>query len=279
MIKNILLSAIDAHLADLDDVRLVSSHHLSPEAIRTYRATVLVCITAYTGVNFAVDRDGEYAKYFAYFTNFSWLGLVFYFALATYNVHVYIKSGYSADRLKKRNPFLRWLFWNAYIVPVVFHYVIPTVFWVLLVESVLRKPTLYNWIDNLIVHGLTAVFMTVEIILSRVPMHYSQWTTPIGIATLFVLYSQLAHIWFSTPDKSFWAYPFLDTSSKLWYVWYLGVGVLFFLFFTVVTAVHRARDRRRERLQLRVVAGRRMSAAVGALAVVGGADLEGGSKD
>ncbi|KAI8847365.1 hypothetical protein BC829DRAFT_418505 [Chytridium lagenaria] len=265
-----MMSLVSTHLEDLDDSRLVTSHHLTPEGLRAYRAITFSYLFAYTFANYFYDIEDqkEYAQYFAYFTHFSWLGLVVYFALATYNVHVYIKSGYSIERLKSRHPVLRWIFWNSYVLNSIFHVVIPIVYWVLLVDSLLKSPAsgvgllmLITMVcsNNIHVHGLTTVWMILEMVFSRVPLHYSQWTGPMIATLLFVAYSQLAHIWFTTPQERFWAYPFLDTSNSLWYVWYAGVGILFLCTFMAIAAIHRGRDRRRERLGMKVVPGRKMT--------------------
>ncbi|KAJ3109368.1 hypothetical protein HDU96_007233 [Phlyctochytrium bullatum] len=265
-IGKFLYSLIDPRLKDLDDVRLVTSHHLSPEGLRIYRSCVSLYILVITFVNFFYERDARGKQtYLAFFTNLSWLGLVLYFFTATYNVHVYIRSGYDADRLNGRHPFLRWFFWNVYVLPAVFHYIIPVVYWALLTSELMKNPTFYNYFINLNVHALTGVFMAIEIVLSRVPLFYSQWILPIGGAILFVCYSQLAHIWFSTESQSFWAYAFLDTSKRTWPLWYCGIGLFFFLVCMAVIAIHRARDRRRDRLSLKVIGGRTaVSPAMGA---------------
>ncbi|KAJ3103381.1 hypothetical protein HDU97_010219 [Phlyctochytrium planicorne] len=243
------MGIFSTHLDKLDDTRLVTSHYLTPRGLRLYRGIIAFYMFAFTFVHFFYDR-AQYTQYFAYFTNFSWLGLLAYFISSTYNVHVYIRNGYKADRLKSRNNFVRWLFWNVYALPAVFHYLIPLVFWVLLSEKLFKEPTVWGFVSNIHIHALTGVLTCAEVIISRVPMYYSQGTLIIVVATLFVCYSQLAHIWFSTSTENFWAYPFLDTGKKGWYLWYAGVGILFVFFFVVVVAIHKGRDRRRERLQM-----------------------------
>ncbi|KAI8835493.1 hypothetical protein BC829DRAFT_448119 [Chytridium lagenaria] len=192
---------VRTHLDDLDDERLVTSHHLSPEALRIYRAICFTYFFAFTFPSYFVDVDDprEYGEYFAYFTHFSWLGLVLYFALATYNVHVYIKNDYDVERLRRRHPIVRWIFWNSYVMNAVFHVVVPVVYWGILVKALLAEPTF----------GI-GLFMISEFFISRVPIYYSQWTAPIFFTLLYVAYSQLTHIWLSTSAEEFWAYPFLD---------------------------------------------------------------------
>ncbi|KAJ3326955.1 hypothetical protein HDU76_012481 [Blyttiomyces sp. JEL0837] len=258
---------VGAHLKSFDETTLVTSYYVSPETllkIRLFSCIWCLCIIPLSIVN---TVNIPKFTYVAFFTNLSWWGLIIYFGVSAFNTYIYIKNGYSARLLHSRHPVWRWLSWNLYLFPATFHYIVPVVFWMALSRKLIADGHAFEWFVNLNVHFADLLFIIMEFILGRIPVYASQWTGPIFVAILYLVWSLVNHILF-TPSVSnqpenfpdgFWAYPFMREDNHYFYYIYILLAVFFLLIFVAVSYAHQVRDRRRERLGYKVVKGLKQS--------------------
>ncbi|KAJ3114692.1 hypothetical protein HDU96_001784 [Phlyctochytrium bullatum] len=266
-----LWAYIDPALDKLDDERLVTSHRISPEALMWIRIGIFVYSIHVIPMQLLTEKPRFVApgignsEFLAYFTNLSWIGMEIYFLAAAYNSYVYIKNNYSAATLNARPKWLRWLNWNLYMLPAVYHYIVPLVFWSVLALPMFQKPNAaFIWF-NVNMHLFDLFFMFFEFLYARVPLVYTQWTGFLAVSLLYLAYTHIYHLAYEPfvrdyPKEypsGYWVYPFLDTTSKFAAVFYIGLIGLFIGFFFLVTWIHIVRDRKREQRGLKVVPGRK----------------------
>ncbi|KAI9362107.1 hypothetical protein DFJ73DRAFT_756939 [Zopfochytrium polystomum] len=209
--------------------------------------------------------------YPTYFTNLSWWGMIFYYATAAYNTHVYITTNYSAARLSARPTAVRYLCWVLYVLAEVYHPIVFVVYWGVLAKSNLAGAAPAAVLANVCVHFTNLLLIAFEFVVGRVQVFYSQWVAPIGVALVYLVWSVVAH-YIYTPKieednldsypNGYWAYFFLRID--VWYsvIVYLGLTALFLGVHMFVSYIHGVRDRLRAASGKPVVPGRRQHSVV-----------------
>lgn len=62
---------------------------------------------------------------------------------------------------------------------------------------------------------------------------------------LYVAYGHFQHLVWSPHHKTgdFWAYPFLNTNNRSWWIWYLAIATGFVILFMAVVFLHKLRNK------------------------------------
>ncbi|KAI9201900.1 uncharacterized protein BJ171DRAFT_516858 [Polychytrium aggregatum] len=238
------------HLDDVDPECFVTSSLCSPYALFYYRCGVF--ITSLTVMIISLSslllQQAPFFAWISAFTDLSWIGLVVYFGFSTVVTGLYI---WRNGKTPSSKTFI-FIHWSLYLLPAVYHWIVPVVFWAFLAPYVLKSSLASGPLTTFVTivpHSFDWVFMFIEFLLNRIPIFYSQWYIPILFGVLFVVYVFYQHAVFSqytsSPD-GFWVYPFLDTSKPYAYAWYLGIAVYFAIIFLIVASLHKLRDRLRK---------------------------------
>jgi hypothetical protein len=261
-----LTKFIGTRLSELDPATFFTSYYVSPEGLLMFRSFGAFWTTFIYIFSFAAPPPSFPRQIlFGFFTNLTWGGLMLYFWVSSVCTFFYIRRNYTTEFFTKKPKFFQWLYWQLYVLPAVYHWIVPLVFWSVLAPGGLfsRNTRAIDWWNNINLHVMDGVFVMIELIMGRIPLFYSQWTMFIFVSLTYLCWIPVTNILFTPlldpqrwPD-GFYPYPFVN--FRQWYVVYtVPAVVLFFLVtFVVVVAVHRGRDRRRVRLGWVVKKGRK----------------------
>ncbi|KAI9336704.1 hypothetical protein BDR26DRAFT_864406 [Obelidium mucronatum] len=206
---------------------------VTPKTLLFLRSVILVYAVVVMATSVALDVS-EGKSFWGYFTFWTFLGIIVYFAVAVYNSYLYIYSS-GQKVLDARPSLVKLLNWYLYMMPATCCYIVTIVFWVLLFPIWQGSQTRL-WLTTS-QHGANSLFMIFEFVFGSVPLVYQLvWPYLVTVG----LYVALAFVYHA--ETGFWSYAFLDTSKRLFWVYYIGIGVLFLLVFLAVTACHRWRD-------------------------------------
>ncbi|PGH31478.1 hypothetical protein GX50_05720 [[Emmonsia] crescens] len=166
-----------------------------------YCLLTLVIIFAYEGAN---GRGIHDAQAFSYFTNLSFIGILWYFLVAAIHTFLYSRKGRSV-LLNKWPRWLRSMHSLFYTTVVCYPFVVMAVYWALLYRGP-WYPVRFNAWTNISQHALPPFFSLFEIIFSMVPppplLHIP------FLVIILALYLGVAYITHAT--QGFWVYPFLN---------------------------------------------------------------------
>ncbi|KAI9344895.1 hypothetical protein BDR26DRAFT_1005733 [Obelidium mucronatum] len=235
----------------LDPETLVTSVHVSSVTLFRIRCVILIYLIAVMIGEFVYDSD----RFWGYFTEWSWIGLIFYFATAVYNGHVYHSRKDAVVSMQARPYWVQYLNWLAYILPATQVYIVSIVFWALLSHWIQQAIPLNKWI-MVSQHSFNSLIMIAELVLGRVPFAYA-FCAPFVVISL--LYLGLAFVFHNA--TGIWAYSFLDTSKPFVWAWYAGVICFFLILFFGIGAIHKGRDKRRVRKGMKVVGSEKGTSA------------------
>ncbi|KAK9693712.1 hypothetical protein K7432_013764 [Basidiobolus ranarum] len=228
-------------LSDLDLSIPVTSNFV-PSYVLIFTRTISLIYTLTVAItNFVINIDNVWEGFFVYFTDLSFLGLVAYFMVSTYHSLRYYNGSiqFLHSSWIARSKFLRFVYWLLYETIVVFHVVVPIVYWTLIFTPSNRS-TLLLWVNGSI-HGSDFFFMIIEVVLGRWTLTWKH----LPFVLLFpVLYMCMAFLNYAIND--YFVYGFLNWyARKSGYVAliYLGVALFFVAVFVAMLYVHRLRDR------------------------------------
>lgn len=257
---SMLAAIVNPHWQRNGNCRLTDSPLVSQSTLlrvrlfmSAYMVSLLVCSLLFY----------PFSKWYAFFsqlTNLSWMGLTLFLVSATvatwsegrrrkqrqdeeFNHHSKQDLLYSKER---KMAWSKWIIWQLYIVQATYQPIVVIVYWSFLSKKLLTSAGPYEKFISISMHGVGLLFLIIEVCLGTMQMNFSQWPVPIGLATLYVCYAQLQHIWYShlvSSPSGYWVYPFLDTSQKYAYAWYLGLALALFIIFFIVVTIHKLRDR------------------------------------
>ncbi|KAJ3029302.1 UNVERIFIED_CONTAM: hypothetical protein HDU68_012539 [Siphonaria sp. JEL0065] len=229
---------LDPKVSEFDCETLVTSTRVTPKSLLVIRVFILAYALFVFLFTLVLDVK-EHKTFWGYFTYWTFFGIIVYFVSAVYNSAVYV-YGRGLKRLQARPNWVKFINWYLYMIPATCAYIVTAVFWVLLFPT-WTGPCVRLWLTASL-HGANALFMISEFLLGRIPLVY-QLLVP-HLLTI-ILYLAISFVYHS--ETGFWSYSFLDTSKKMFWAYYLGIGLFFILVFVGIVTLHRWRDTRRER--------------------------------
>ncbi|KAG0015441.1 hypothetical protein BGZ81_011685 [Podila clonocystis] len=221
----------------LDLSRAVSSNLISAKALLVVRLFITLHLVAVFIATLVVSaRDKVFYMVPTTFTNLSNIGLTAYYLTATYHSHDYVRRK-NLDTLTKQHWFLTSALWLLYASVVVFHIVVPAIYWGMLFDPNNTMDILNQYVDYSH-HGVDFACILFEIILNRMNLLYIHVLGPI---CMIILYMFLAWVYFAARGE--WLYGFLDWSKGgIAAAWYIGLLLIFGLLFLLQMFIHRGRD-------------------------------------
>jgi len=192
-------------------------------------------------------KEGTGSQFFVFFTNLSYTGIAAYFCFAAYHTSIYaFARNQKSYPLQSWPKLLQFLHLALLATVTTFPIVVTLVFWGLLASTQSFDQPFDLWGD-VSFHTLNAVFALFEIILTNIPA--LPWLLVLPTEAVLAAYLGIAYI--TRQTQGFYPYPFLDPSEQgpFLAVYIVGMGVIQFIFFTIVrfTAVLRSKLRRQPR--------------------------------
>ncbi|KAG0078192.1 hypothetical protein BGZ93_003481 [Podila epicladia] len=221
----------------LNPSRAVSSNLISAKALLVVRLFITLHLVAVFIATLVVSaRDKVFYMVPTTFTNLSNIGLTAYYLTATYHSHDYVRRK-NLDSLTKQHWFLTSAMWLLYASVVVFHIVVPAIYWGMLFDPNNTMDTLNQYVDYSH-HGVDFACILFEMVLNRMNLLYIHVLGPI---CMIILYMFLAWVYFAARGE--WLYGFLDWSKGgIAAAWYTGLLLIFGLLFIMQMFIHRGRD-------------------------------------
>ncbi|KAF9901787.1 hypothetical protein EC991_005669 [Linnemannia zychae] len=221
----------------LDLSRFVSSNIVDARTLLIIRAVVALHLTAvFIATLYVSARDKVFYMVPTTFTNLSNIGLTAYYLTATYHSHSYVKNK-TLTSLTSQHWFLTSALTLLYSSVVVFHIVVPAIYWGMLFDPNNTMDTLNQYVDYSH-HGADFACILVEMIFNRMEL---PWVAVLGPLVMIILYMFLAWVYFAARGE--WLYGFLDWSKGgIAAGWYIGLLLIFALLFVLQKYIHQGRD-------------------------------------
>ncbi|KAG0230662.1 hypothetical protein B0O80DRAFT_463026 [Mortierella sp. GBAus27b] len=222
---------------NLDLSRFVSSNIVSATTLLYIRFIVALHLTAvFIATLYVSARDGVFYMVPTTFTNLSNIGLTAYYLTATYHSISYYRCK-DLRSLTNQHWFLTSALSLLYASTVVFHIVVPAIYWGMLFDPNNTMDTLNQYVDYSH-HGADFACILVEMIFNRMEL---PWVAVLGPLSMIILYMFLAWVYFAARGE--WLYGFLDWSKgPMAAAWYIGLLVIFGLLFVLQKYIHQGRD-------------------------------------
>ncbi|KAF9940391.1 hypothetical protein BGZ65_007112 [Modicella reniformis] len=209
---------------DLDLSRFISSNLVSAHNLLFIRLIVALHLSAvFIATLYVSARDGVFYMVPTTFTNLSNIGLTAYYL--------------DLRSLTSQHWFLSSTLSLLYASVVVYHIVVPAIYWGMLFDPHNTMDTLNKYVD-FSHHGADFACILVEMIFNRMEL---PWVTIMGPISMIILYMFLAWVYFAARGE--WLYGFLDWSKgPVAAGWYIGLLVIFSLLFVLQKYIHHGRD-------------------------------------
>ncbi|KAG9067171.1 hypothetical protein KI688_011952 [Linnemannia hyalina] len=200
----------------LDLSRIVSSNIVDARTLLIIRAIVALHLVAvFIATLYVSARDEVFYMVPTTFTNLSNMGLTAYY------LHWFLTSALSL----------------LYASVVVFHIVVPAIYWGMLFDPNNTMDTLNKYVD-FSHHGADLACILIEIVFNRMEL---PWIAILGPLLMIILYMLLAWVYFAARGE--WLYGFLDWSKgPVAAGWYIGLLAVFALLFVLQKYIHQGRD-------------------------------------
>ncbi|KAG0295543.1 hypothetical protein BGZ96_011493 [Linnemannia gamsii] len=221
----------------LDLSRVVSSNVVDARTLLIIRAIVALHLVAvFIATLYVSARDEVFYMVPTTFTNLSNIGLTAYYLTAVYHSHSYVKTK-TLSSLTNQHWFLTSALSLLYASVVVFHIVVPAIYWGMLFDPNNTMDTLNKYVD-FSHHGADFACILVEMVFNRMEL---PWVAILGPLGMIILYMFLAWVYFAARGE--WLYGFLDWSKgPVAAGWYIGLLVIFALLFVLQKYIHQGRD-------------------------------------
>ncbi|KAK5810256.1 hypothetical protein F5H01DRAFT_323452 [Linnemannia elongata] len=200
----------------LDLSRVVSSNIVDARTLLIIRAIVALHLVAvFIATLYVSARDEVFYMVPTTFTNLSNIGLTAYY------LHWFLTSALSL----------------LYASVVVFHIVVPAIYWGMLFDPNNTMDTLNKYVD-FSHHGADFACILIEMVFNRMEL---PWVAILGPLGMIILYMFLAWVYFAARGE--WLYGFLDWSKgPVAAGWYIGLLAIFALLFVIQKYIHQGRD-------------------------------------
>ncbi|KAF9427936.1 hypothetical protein BGZ94_003796 [Podila epigama] len=216
--------------------RLVSSNLITAKSLLVVRLIITLHLVAvFIATLYVSARDKVFYMVPTTFTNLSNIGLTAYYLAATYHSHCYVRNK-NLDSLTKQHWFLTTALWMLYASVVVYHIVVPAIYWGLLFDPNNTMDPLNEYVDYSH-HGIDFFCILSEMVFNHMNLLFVHVLGPIS---MIILYMFLAWVYYAARKE--WLYGFLDWSSSLAPAWYIGLLLIFGLLFLLQLYIHRGRD-------------------------------------
>ncbi|KAG0050523.1 hypothetical protein BGZ83_004685 [Gryganskiella cystojenkinii] len=139
--------------------------------------------------------------------------------------------------LKDQHWFLTSALWMLYASVVVFHIVVPAIYWGMLFDPNNTMDTLNKYVD-FSHHGADFACILFEMVFNRMDL---PWFCLLGPISMIILYMFLAWVYYAARGE--WLYGFLNWNDSLAAAWYIGLLVAFALLFVLQKYIHLGRDK------------------------------------
>ncbi|CAO3569026.1 unnamed protein product [Mortierella alpina] len=221
----------------LDLTRFISSNLVSATGLLHIRLLIALHLTAvFVATLYVSARDNVFYMVPTTFTNLSNIGLTAYYLAATYHSFRYVRNK-NLDSLSKQHWFLTSALTLLYGSVVVYHIVVPAIYWGMLFDPNNTMDTLNKYVD-FSHHGADLACILFEMIFNRMEL---PWVAILGPLSMIILYMFLAWVYFAARGE--WLYGFLDWSKgPVAAGWYLGLLLIFALLFVLQKYIHQGRD-------------------------------------
>lgn len=237
--------------------RAVTSHFVSSKTLFLIRLP----LSLYSLIVMWVDiiwtiKSGEFRRFFAYFTDLTFVGLHAYLITTLYHHAKYLWSE-KKDYTTLRRPssfldqasILNYLYVYLYHTVIVFNIQTPVVFWALLAREKLFNANLSPvdfWI-SISLHAVTLFILLLEVMFNRMVVSKKMVLLVFGTV---VLYMCLTFIIFAV--EQWWVYSFLDWRvGPSAAIWYISISVFIIICFFMQLLLHKSRDWIAKRLLIR----------------------------
>ncbi|KAF9312154.1 hypothetical protein BGZ91_006604 [Linnemannia elongata] len=221
----------------LDLSRVVSSNIVDARTLLIIRAIVALHLVAvFIATLYVSARDEVFYMVPTTFTNLSNIGLTAYYLTAAYHSHNYVRTK-TLSSLTNQHWFLTSALSLLYASVVVFHIVVPAIYWGMLFDPNNTMDTLNKYVD-FSHHGADFACILIEMVFNRMEL---PWVAILGPLGMIILYMFLAWVYFAARGE--WLYGFLDWSKgPVAAGWYLGLLAIFALLFVIQKYIHQGRD-------------------------------------
>ncbi|KAF9152818.1 hypothetical protein BG015_004646 [Linnemannia schmuckeri] len=221
----------------LDLSRIVSSNIVDARTLLIIRVIVALHLVAvFIATLYVSARDEVFYMVPTTFTNLSNIGLTAYYLTAAYHSHSFVKNR-NLDSLTNQHWFLTSALSLLYASVVVFHIVVPAIYWGMLFDPNNTMDTLNKYVD-FSHHGADFACILVEMVFNRMEL---PWVAILGPLGMIILYMFLAWVYFAARGE--WLYGFLDWSKgPVAAGWYIGLLAIFALLFVLQKYIHQGRD-------------------------------------
>ncbi|KAF9098493.1 hypothetical protein BGX23_006092 [Mortierella sp. AD031] len=221
----------------LDLSRMVSSNIVSATALLHIRGLVALHLVAvFIATLYVSARGNVFYMVPTTFTNLSNIGLTAYYLASTYHTFKFARNK-NLDSLTNQHWFLTSALSLLYASVVVFHIVVPAIYWGMLFDPNNTMDTLNKYVD-FSHHGADFGCILVEMIFNRMEL---PWVAILGPLLMIILYMFLAWVYFAARGE--WLYGFLDWSKgPIAAGWYIGLLLIFALLFALQKYIHQGRD-------------------------------------
>lgn len=177
---------------------------------------------------------------FSFFTDITFWGLCFYFAVAAAHTLSYILTGGRAALLSRLPRPLQALHSLFYTTVVTLPFLVTIVYWVVLFSGP-WFPLRFNAWSNITVHALNSVFALLELVLPRTAP--PPWVHLIWLIVILACYLGVAYL--TLADQGWYTYSFLDHDKTggrgLVAAWIFALAAGIIIVFAVVWGLIRLR--------------------------------------
>lgn len=220
--------------------QITESHIVPWQVLFGFRLCVLFFCTFVWFWSLVHDEQWNFASLMTWYTIWNFMLLIIYFAAVSL-LTVLQRFGF-------QRPMLTRLLGNfavvAFNVEVALVFLVDTITWGVLFPALYQSGNTQalTTFSSSIEHGVNILFMTVELLLNRVPMRlfHASWMTL--WALIYVVFAEL--LYFCTEivtGDGTWRYPFLDLWTNAAIPWYAAVLVLHYVFFILCLVIYMAK--------------------------------------
>ncbi|KAF9968209.1 hypothetical protein BGZ70_005890 [Mortierella alpina] len=177
----------------LDLTRFISSNLISATGLLHIRLLIALHLTAvFIATLYVSARDNVFYMVPTTFTNLSNIGLTAYYLTATYHSIRYVRNR-NLDSLSKQHWFLTSALSLLYGSVVVYHIVVPAIYWGMLFDPNNTMDPLNKYVD-FSHHGADLACILFEMLFNRMEL---PWVAILGPLSMIILYMFLAWVYFA----------------------------------------------------------------------------------
>ncbi|KAI9266705.1 hypothetical protein BDA99DRAFT_506475 [Phascolomyces articulosus] len=235
----------------LEPERAVTSYWIPSRALLFIRIPTSLYSTIVIWASIGTSAmAGDFSRYFAHFTQMTYIGLHAYLITALYHHVCYLRTPqpHQPNSFFKQPSILNYLFSYLYHSIVVFNIITPIVYWCALSpaltsatnEETIRKegePPIRWWVTTSL-HGVSFVLMMMEVIFSRMTLYVNMVLLVLINVVLYMFLTFIVHA-----TTGWWVYGFLDwDQGGVAAGWYIGIGAAFIVVYFIQFLFHMLRD-------------------------------------